>query len=69
MTRLVAEQGKIYKESTFTESGITAVFRKAAISTKGEIGELMVEQNGQQLQLTFKQALSLANEIIRRCSA
>jgi len=67
MARLVARQGAIMKESTFTADTFTVVFRKTAIATTGDLGEVSIGKSGEQIQLTYAQAISLANEIIRRC--
>ena len=67
MTKLVAKQGAIMTESTFTADTFTVVFRKTAIATTGDLGEVSIGKGGEQIQLTYAQAISLAHEIMRRC--
>lgn len=57
---------RMVKENVFTEGPITLTVRRAAISTSGEFGEVIIDQGSCQIVLTFKQASSLANQIISR---
>ena len=67
MTKLKAEQGGIYAVSEYTGESCQVLFKKSAISPKGDLGEVRIWQNGAAVYLTYEQALSLANQIISRC--
>jgi uncharacterized membrane protein len=67
MTKLVAEQGKINKVATFKADGIGVTFNKAALATTGDIGEVRIAADSGQIIMSFAQAVSLANEILKRC--
>lgn len=68
MSKLVASNGQIDSISTFKEGPVTMNIRRRAICPNGDLGQVEIEQSGSFVTVTFKQALSLANEIIRRCS-
>jgi hypothetical protein len=70
MTRLIAESGRIKQVSKFEAGPVLAFFKKAAISTNGDIGEVTLREghdNDKYLVLTYPQAVALANEILKRC--
>ena len=69
MSKLVAEGGQIKKLDTFASDVVTVRFKKAAIASSGDFGEVIVQENDGpgQIILTYKQAVGLANEILRRC--
>jgi len=57
---------KMVKETTFVVGPIALNIRAAAIASNGDLGEVIITQESSQVIMTFKQALALANEIIRR---
>lgn len=65
--RLVAEGGKIKKVAKFESGPVTAAFKKAYINTDGDLGRVAVWAGNSLVEMTFPQAIALANEIIRRC--
>jgi len=71
MSKLVAEGGKITKQSIFKADTFTVRFKCAAICTTGDSGQVVLIDNAQpnenQFVLTYAQAISLAHEILRRC--
>jgi hypothetical protein len=68
MSKLVAEGGQIKKQSMFVGDTFTVKFNRKAICTTGDLGEVILSRQGQDdFTLTFAQAISLANEILRRC--
>ena len=66
MSKLVAKQGAILAESAFNADTFTVRFRNKA-STTGDLGEVEIGREGELIRLTYAQAISLANEIMRRC--
>jgi hypothetical protein len=67
-SKLIAGSGKISSEITFNAGTFSVMFRKAAIASIGDFGEVQIGRDGEMVHLTYAQALSLAHEIIRRCS-
>lgn len=68
MTKLVASDGKIHKQSTFKADTFTVRFRHAWIASTGDLGEVTLTENGgARVIMTYAQAISFANEILRRC--
>jgi hypothetical protein len=70
MSRLEVEEGKIKKVSKFEAGNVLVYFKKTAIATTGDIGEVTLREghdNNKYVVLTFPQAVALANEILRRC--
>ena len=68
MSKLVADGGKIMKQQTFKADTFTVRFRRAAIATTGDLGEVIfTDKSGGIVVLTYAQAISLAHEILRRC--
>ncbi len=67
MTKLKAEKGVVYKVSEYTGESCQVLFKRAAISPKGDFGEVRIWQSGAAVYLTFAQAVSLANQILSRC--
>jgi len=70
MSKLVAEGGKITKQSTFKADTCTVSFKSAAIATTGDLGEVTISDGkpeGNRFTFTYAQAISLAHEILRRC--
>ena len=67
MRKLVVKQGAILAESTFNADTFTVKFRNKAIATTGDLGEVEIGRDGELIRLTYAQAISLANEIMRRC--
>ena len=69
MAKLVASKGVIEKVTEFKEGPINAQFRRGAINPDASLGYVKVyDEDGSAVYMTFPQALSLASEIIRRCS-
>jgi len=68
MPKLKAEKGAVYAVSEYTGENLQVLFKKAAVSPKGDLGEVRIWQNGAAVYLTYAQAMSLANQIISRCS-
>lgn len=66
-TKLLAEKGKIMKIRKFESGPINAVFNKGYINADGDIGRLIVSCGNSLVELTFPQAVALANEILRNC--
>lgn len=67
MTKLKAASGTVYAVSEYTGENLQVLFKKTAISPKGDLGEVRIWQNGAAVYLTYAQAVSLANQIMSRC--
>ncbi len=67
MTKLKAESGSVYAVSEYTGENLQVMFKKAAISPKGDFGEVRIWQNGAAVYITYAQAVQLANQILSRC--
>jgi hypothetical protein len=67
MSKLVVRSGRIEKETRFEADRMNVLFRRAAISTSGDLGAVLVEIGSDRVEMTYAQALSLAGEIMRRC--
>ena len=67
MPKLKAEKGTVYAVSEYKAENLSVMFKKAAISASGDLGEVRIWQNGPEVVLTFAQAVSLANQIMSRC--
>jgi hypothetical protein len=67
MSKLVAEGGQIKKQSMFVSDTLTVEFKRAAIARSGDIGEVIIKSGLGTIIVTYAQAISLANEILRRC--
>lgn len=67
MAKLVAKSGKIMSESTFVAGVLNVQFRHAAIAPSGDLGECEISDGTGAIHITYAQAISLANEIMRRC--
>jgi hypothetical protein len=66
MAKLVVEKGQITKQSEWNAEALSVKFVRAALSCNGDLGRVEITGNGK-LELTYAQAISLANEIMRRC--
>ena len=67
MSKLKAESGTVYAVSEYTGENLEVMFKRAAVSPKGDIGEVRIWQNGAAVYLTYAQAVQLANQIMSRC--
>ena len=67
MAKLKAEKGVVYGVSEYTAENLQVMFKRAALSPKGDVGEVRIWQTGAAVILTYAQALSLANQILSRC--
>lgn len=67
MSKLEAKNGRIDKVSQFDAESMTVLFRRAAISTNGDMGQVTLNVSGDQVIMTFAQALSFASEVMKRC--
>lgn len=65
---IAVEKNKTTKRLRFESGPVNAVFKKGYINTDGDIGRVIVSAGNSLVELTFPQAVALANEIIRRCS-
>lgn len=68
MKKLKAEKGAVYAVSEMKVDTLNVLFKKSALAPNGDLGEVRLWTGGAEVQLTYPQAVSLANEIIRRCS-
>lgn len=70
MAKLVAENGQINEVSEYKDKSIFALFKRNAINPDSSLGMVKVyDEDGAAVYMTYPQAVSLANEIIRRCSS
>lgn len=67
MAKLKAEKGAVYAVYEYTGENLKVLFKKAAISPKGDFGEVRIWQNGAAVYITYAQAVQLANQILSRC--
>jgi hypothetical protein len=71
MTKLVAEKGRILKETRFEAESMTVKFQHAAFSmnSKGgvDLGRVDLAVGDGAVEMTYAQAISFANEVLRRC--
>jgi hypothetical protein len=67
MSKLKAEKGVVYGVSEYTAENLQVRFKRAAISSSGDVGEVHIWQTGAAVTLTYAQAVSLANQIMSRC--
>lgn len=68
MAKLKAEKGTVFQVSEMKVDTLNVLFKKAALAPNGDFGEVRLWTGGAEVVLTFPQAISLANEIIRRCT-
>ena len=66
-SRLVAQNRKINKHHRFESGPVNASFKKSYINTDGDIGRVVVSAGNSLVEMTYPQAVALANEILRRC--
>jgi len=71
MAKLKSEKGAIYavSEINLADGAVNAIFRRKAINPNGDLGEVIMKHcsPGWEMVLTYPQAVSLANEILKRC--
>lgn len=71
MSKLKAENGAIYSvsETNLDNGAINVIFRRKALNPNGDIGEVIMRHcsPGWEMVMTYPQAVSLANEILKRC--
>ena len=67
MARLEAKQGKINSVTRFNNGPMEVVFRHAAIAPSGDLGSCLLVIGNDRVEMTYAQAISFANEVLRRC--
>lgn len=71
MSKLKADKGAIYSvsETNLADGAVNVIFRRKALNPNGDLGEVIMKHcsPGWEMVLTYPQAVSLANEILRRC--
>ena len=67
MSKLVASKGVINAEDKWESGPMTVKFVRRAINPLGALGRVELTIGDSRTDMTFAQAISLANEIIRRC--
>jgi hypothetical protein len=67
MAKLVAQNGQIEAQTRWQQDSMNVVFARKAISVSGDLGCVELTVGDLKVEMTFAQALSLAQEIMRRC--
>lgn len=66
-SKLVASKGTIDKVSTFEAGSMDVQFKRAAIATSGDVGQVRLAVGDQMVEMTYAQALAFAQEVMKRC--
>lgn len=67
MSKLVAEKGQINKVAKWEAGPMSVVFRRAALAPNGDAGQVLLICGNDRVEITYAQAISFANEVLRRC--